>query len=424
MLALGLSTAYVLRFLPYLAPAQHRARSNTMPSRITNSFTVAYRYPVVFTHGAFAPENPALADAVRGVCGGGVTPCLALLDDGLAAADPGVGARLRAYCQAHKDVIDLRAEPLLVPGGEGAKNGLDVPLLTLRQATAAGLCRHSLILAVGGGAMLDAVGLGAALFHRGARLLRCPTTVLSQCDSGVGVKNGINLDGVKNLVGAFAPPAAVINDLETLRTLGDRDWVAGIAEAFKVGAIRDAAFLTWLSQQAEALRGRDMAAMETLVVRCATLHCEHIAAGGDAFECGSARPLDFGHWAAHKLEGMSAFALRHGEAVAVGIALDVLYATRQGLVERQAAEGVIRALWRCGLPVWDAHLAHRAADGSPTVLAGLEEFRQHLGGQLHVTLPAPLGQRREVTHIDQAAMTAAIGDLGALSATLGLEPHP
>jgi 3-dehydroquinate synthase len=395
-----------------------------MPKRITNSFSVAYRYPVVFTHAAFAPENPALTAAFSEVCGVGVTPCLALLDAGLVAADPGFERRLAGYCEAHQDVIDLRAAPILVPGGESAKDGWEVPLRTLHQAVAAGLCRHSVILAVGGGAMLDAVGLGAALFHRGARLLRCPTTVLAQCDSGVGVKNGVNLAGIKNLVGAFAPPAAVINDLDTLRTLSDRDWISGIAEAFKVGAIRDADFLAWLIQHAGVLRRRDLAAMETLVVRCATLHCEHIAGGGDAFECGSARPLDFGHWAAHKLEEMSGFALRHGEAVAVGIALDLLYAARQGLIGRHAAEAVIRAMHGCGLPVWDANLARSAADGSALVLAGIEEFRQHLGGQLHVTLPAPLGQRREVTHIDRAVMVDAIGDLAALHAAMALELPP
>jgi 3-dehydroquinate synthase len=395
-----------------------------MPNRIANSFRVAYRYPVSFTHGAFEPQNPAIAAAFSEVCGGGVTPCLALLDAGLAAADPGLAGRLMAYCQAHHDLIDLRGAPVLVPGGESAKDGWEVPLHTLRLATAAGLCRHSAILVVGGGAVLDAVGLGAALFHRGARLLRCPTTVLSQCDSGVGVKNGVNLDGIKNLAGTFAPPAAVINDLEALRLLSDRDWIAGIAEAFKVGAICDADFLTWLEQHADSLRNRDMAAMETLVVRSATLHCEHIAAGGDAFEHGSARPLDFGHWAAHKLEALSGFALRHGEAVAVGIALDLLYATRQGLLGRPEAEEVVRAMRRCGLPVWDAHLTRRAADGSPLILAGIEEFRQHLGGQLHVTLPAPLGQRCEVTCIDRAAMSDAIGDLATLHAALCPEVPP
>jgi len=388
-----------------------------MVNRITNAFTVAYGYPVVFTHDVFDPGNPVLSDLCREIgYGRGATPCLVLVDAGLAAAVPGLTDRIAAYGAAHADVVDLRRAPVCITGGEAAKEGWAVPDLTLRLATDAGLCRHSIILAVGGGAMLDAVGLGAALFHRGARLLRLPTTVLAQNDSGVGVKNGINLGGVKNLAGTFAPPAAVVNDLLALRTLSDRDWIAGCAEAFKVAAIADAGFLAWLDDHAEALRQRDQDAMETLVQRCAALHAAHIGGGGDAFEAGSARPLDFGHWAGHRLESMTGFGLRHGEAVAIGMALDLVYAWRHGLIDADDGRRVIAALRRCGLPIWHDQLERRAADGQPAVLAGLDDFQQHLGGVLHVTFPSPLGQRRELTAIDRRAMSAAIAELRDLQA--------
>jgi len=396
-----------------------------MPDRITNSFSVAYRYPVIFTRDAFSPANPAVADTCAAVgYGEGPTPALVLVDDGLAAAVPALTERIAAYARVHAHVLDLRGPPDCVRGGEAAKDGWATPNQVLRLAAAAGLCRHSLVLAVGGGAMLDAVGLGVALFHRGARLVRLPTTVLSQSDSGVGVKNGVNIDGVKNLAGVFAPPAAVINDLLALTSLSDRDWIAGIAEAFKVAAIRDAGFLEWLGDSAIPLRRRDQMAMETLVRRCAALHCEHIGRGGDAFESGSARPLDFGHWAAHKLESLTGFALRHGEAVAIGIALDLFYASRLGLIDRPAGERVAQALWRCGLPIWHPELGRRDATGTPVVLAGIAEFRQHLGGVLHVTFPAPLGQRRELTSIDHGTMAAAIADLAAFAAGLAAEERP
>jgi 3-dehydroquinate synthase len=385
-----------------------------MSDRITNSFSVTYRYPVLFTHGAFGLTNPVLAEVLAEVCGTGPRPCLVLIDGGLAAADPQMESRVGAYLEAHREVASLCGRPRVVPGGEVAKSGWEVPNLTLRLAAAAGLCRQSVVIAVGGGAMLDAVGLGVALFHRGARLVRCPTTVLAQCDSGVGVKNGINLDGCKNLAGVFAPPAAVVNDIDTLRTLSDRDWRAGVAEAFKVAAIRDVGFLAWLEAHAGELRGRDTAAMEYLVRHCAALHCQHIVGGGDPFESGSARPLDFGHWSAHKIEALSSFTLRHGEAVAVGIAVDLLYAVRLGLVGRDEAERLIRAMARCGLATWHAALENRAADGTPAVLAGLEEFRVHLGGDLQLTVPAPLGQSRELTALDPALLGEVIGELRAL----------
>jgi 3-dehydroquinate synthase len=383
-----------------------------MSSRFTNSFSVAYRYPVVFTHDAFAPTNALVAMVLGEVLGElAPTPCLVLVDDGLAAADPGLAGRIAAYCLAHADLLDLRQAPVLVPGGEAAKQGWGVVNRTLQLALAHGLCRHSAVFAVGGGAMLDAVGLGAALFHRGVRLLRFPSTVLSQCDSGVGVKNGIDLDGVKNLAGVFAPPAAVVNDLQLLLSLSERDWIAGVAEAFKVAVIKDAAFLEWLIDRAARLRGRDGVAMEELVHRCAARHCEHIVGGGDPFESGNARPLDFGHWAAHKLESLTHFALRHGEAVAIGMGLDLLYAAELGLIGRQEAERVILALARCGLPVWHPQLERRNLAGALPLLDGIDEFRQHLGGTLHVTLPAPLGRCREVTELDRATVLAAMAAL-------------
>jgi len=216
----------------------------------------------------------------------------------------------------------------------------------------------------------------------------------------------------------------VVNDVEMLGTLSDRDWCAGIAEAFKVAAIRDEGFLAWLEATATRLRARDVAAMEYLIRHCADLHCRHIAAGGDPFEWGSARPLDFGHWSAHKLEALSGFSLRHGEAVAMGVALDLLYAVGQGYVAQTEAERMLRAMARCGLPLWHASLDCRAADGTPAVLAGIEEFRLHLGGDLHVTLPAPLGRSRDVTQLDAALVVEALGRLRGLQAGLseGIAP--
>ena len=137
------------------------------------------------------------------------------------------------------------------------------------------------------------------------------------------MKNGVNAFGMKNLLGSFAPPFAVLNDADFLRTLQPRDKIAGVAEAVKVALIRDRAFFDWLEASADALRACEGAAMSRMIRRCAELHLDHIATGGDPFEMGSARPLDFGHWAAHKLEQLSRFRLCHGEAVAIGIALDV-----------------------------------------------------------------------------------------------------
>ena len=297
--------------------------------------------------------------------------------------------------------------PHIVPGGEAIKNDLDAVL-----ALAAGMLdermdRHSFVLAIGGGAVLDAVGFAAALVHRGLRAVRVPTTVLSQDDGGVGVKNGVNFAGQKNALGTFTPPFAILNDFQFLLTLPQRGWLDGVAEAFKVAIIRDALFFGWLCEHAGRLRARDEAAMRELVQRCARLHLDHIRTSGDPFESGRARPLDFGHWAAHKLETASAFRISHGEAVAVGVALDCWYAVEQGWFEARDFERVRRGLEESGFRLWFDEL------GCPEIFDGLREFQEHLGGELCITFPRGLGASHEIHAIDLAAMQRAIEKLRA-----------
>jgi 3-dehydroquinate synthase len=272
------------------------------------------------------------------------------------------------------------------------------------QAARCGLDRQSYVIAVGGGAMLDAVGLGAALVHRGVRLVRLPTTVLAQGDAGIGVKNGINAFGQKNFFGCFQPPWAVVNDLDFLQTLTDRDWRSGIAEAIKVAAIKDAGFFRFLETNAARIAARDAAGMETLVRRCARLHVEHTATSGDPFEFGSARPLDFGHWSAHKLELMSGFRISHGEAVAFGVLLDSSYAREKGWISAAEFEVIDRGLRQSGFPLLHDEVFQRDAAGQLEIFAGLRDFREHLGGELCVTFPQGIGARFEMHEIDLPLM--------------------
>jgi 3-dehydroquinate synthase len=266
----------------------------------------------------------------------------------------------------------------------------------LDQMARAGLCRHSVVLCAGGGALLDAVGLATTLFHRGLRLVRLPSTTLAQDDAGVGVKNGINVNGVKNAVGTFAPPFAVVNDLALLRTLRRELVLDGLAEALKVALVRDAGFFEMLERDAEALGRPEWDAVDRAVQRCARLHLEHIESGGDPFETGSARPLDFGHWAAHRLEQLSGGELRHGQAVALGMALDACYAHRTGHLAADELERVLRVLRRTGLPT-----RHELLEDPDPVLVGLRQFREHMGGPLTVVLPHSIGARVEVNEMDE-----------------------
>jgi 3-dehydroquinate synthase len=371
---------------------------------------VPYAYPVQFTRRALDLANPVLAQTL-GRSDAGPPKTLAYLDAGLVEAHPYLPDAVAAYAQEHSEALALAAEPQILPGGEQAKDGWDTVNQVLDDLMAHRLCRHSIVLAAGGGAMLDAVGFAAGMFHRGVRLGRLPSTTLAQDDSGVGVKNGINLRGVKNLLGTFAPPFAVVNDLVFLPTLPHDVMLDGVAEAFKVAIIKDAAFFRFLEDAAERIRDAHWPTIERVVRRCAQLHLDHIRQGGDPFEMGAARPLDFGHWSAHRLESLSRYAVRHGQAVAIGIAIDSCYAHRTGLIERTERDRILTALRRTGLPTWHPLLAERDADGNLIILEGIERFREHLGGRLCITLPQGIGHRIEVHEMDTALIEASVENL-------------
>jgi 3-dehydroquinate synthase len=380
--------------------------------RYKQQINVPLNFDVVFTRDLFDPANQTLTETLPKT--GQAARASVFIDENVAKHWPDLIDRIQAWCDANPNVLKLVSRPMVVPGGEAVKNDLLFVQRMTHQYQRFQLCRHSYVIAIGGGAVLDAVGLSAAVWHRGIRLIRIPTTVLSQNDSGVGVKNGVNLDGVKNLIGSFAAPFAVLNDANFLTTLEQRDWISGLAEAFKVALIKDIKFFEELEADAAKYVARDLDAMERSVRRCAVMHLQHIAGGGDPFEFGSARPLDFGHWSAHKLESMTHYELRHGEAVSIGIALDVCLAEQLGLITAAERERVHKALASCGMPLWHSILAKRStATGNLLVADGIEEFRQHLGGRLTLTLPKGLGQKAEVHEMDPQRVEKAVEFLQA-----------
>ncbi len=377
--------------------------------------SVSFDYPVHFARNVLDPANPLLADTLDRLREGRRHRAIVHADSGLVDARGDLLDRVKEYFHAHRWRMELAAPPVVIAGGERAKNGWGVVRDVMTTAGDVHLDRQSFVIVLGGGAVLDMVGFAASLVHRGLRVVRLPSTTLSQGDGGVGVKNGMDEHGQKNFVGTFCPPFAVINDFDLLGTLADRDWIGGAAEAFKVAVIKDAAFFDWLCQRAADLRARDQAAMEQAVRRCALLHLEHIAAGGDPFELGSARPLDFGHWIAHKLETMSQYALGHRQAVAIGIAADSHYAARTGLLTGLECERIVVGLAACGLPLWSELLHRREPGGELEILQGLRDFQEHLGGRLCVTLPKGIGHKTEVHHVEEKIVEQSLEELARRS---------
>ena len=375
---------------------------------IVQRFNVPFAYNVHFTHRALAPSNRVLVNAICLNKTSELRRVVAIVDEGLSKARPGLPSELRNYFTAHRDSMKLVAPPLCVPGGEKVKDDPHWLLQIHKKLHHLHIDRHSIVLTVGGGAVLDMAGFAAATIHRGVRNVRMPTTLLSQADGGLGVKTGINRFNVKNFLGTFAVPVAVVNDYDFLRTLPPRHLISGMAEAVKVALIRDNKFFDWLLDHSTSLRSHQPSMIANLIKWSATLHLNHIALAGDPFESGSARPLDFGHWAAHKLESMTSYRLHHGEAVAIGIAIDSRYTTEIGLLSEQALDRILRLLDQLGLPSWHRTLDRKGPDGRLKILRGLDEFREHIGGDLTITLLKRIGQGTEVDRIDHVVLRRAL----------------
>ncbi len=378
------------------------------PSVYLQQFSVPFDYPVHFTERLFDRENPVFAQVLARREPAKRHRFCAFVDGNVAASWPTLAHDIGAYSQAYGESLELVAPPEVLPAGEQVKN--DPALLTRLQHRLEELRidRHSYVVGIGGGALLDLVGFVAASTHRGVRHVRVPTTVLSQNDSGVGVKNGVNAFGKKNFLGAFVPPWAVLNDQAFLRTLHPRDKVAGMAEAVKVALIRDAMYFEWLEGSADALRSFESAPVARMIRRAAELHMRQIALGGDPFEYGSARPLDYGHWSAHKLEGLTAHEVRHGEAVAIGLALDSRYSVQVGLLQAGQEERIYALLKRLGFYLWHPAMESRDAAGRMQILGGLQDFREHLGGELTVTLLREIGRGEDVHSMDEQEIMRAM----------------
>ena len=357
-------------------------------SYLQQSFSVKFDYKIYFSTSLFEVENPTLAGFFKERPGEGIQKIYFVIDEGAANAHPSLINDIQTYFDRHRQV-KLIPDFMIVPGGEASKNDARLFERIVAAVDTYGIDRHSYLAAIGGGAVLDLAGYAAAVSHRGIKHIRIPTTVLSQNDSGVGVKNGINYKGKKNFLGTFAPPVAVFNDDRFLDTLSDRDYRSGISEAIKVALIKDPEFFFWIEAHAAALANREAESMNELIKRCAKLHLDHIA-GADPFETGSARPLDFGHWSAHKQEQLSNFSVLHGEAVAMGIALDSTYSFFTGLLTADKLQRILNVLLQLSFEITDPFI--QINDVQSPILKGLTEFQEHLGGKLTITLLTRPGQ--------------------------------
>ncbi|BDS05968.1 3-dehydroquinate synthase [Oceaniferula spumae] len=364
---------------------------------------ISNTHRIRFTRDAFAVDSRLLIDLLET---NGHAKVLVFIDSGVAEAFPNLEKQVNDYLDRMPG-FDSRGTIVQV-GGEVCKRDANTLQAAWDAIEKAGIDRHSYILCIGGGAYLDVIGLAAATAHRGIRLVRFPTTTLSQDDSGVGVKNGINAYNKKNFLGTFAVPYAVVNDFSFLHGQKETERRAGLVEAVKVALVKDAAFFNWIEDNADQLAELKTHALEEVVERSALLHASHIAYGGDPFETGNSRPLDFGHWAAHKMEQLTEFELSHADAVGVGVALDTVYSWKTGRLDEASAMRVLKVLKKLKLDTWHPALEFKTSEGKRSVFLGLEEFREHLGGELTVLLLKEIGKGEDVHTMDTQLLEECI----------------
>ena len=377
---------------------------------IVEEFKVSYKHQVVFTENIFDVRNPLLATTIQELCRNERTKIFIVIDAPLLEAIPILQSQIDEYFTHHNASLQMVACWSL-PGGEQLKNHAEYLQNLYTEIDKHDLCRHSCVLAIGGGALLDLVGYAAATAHRGIRHIRLPTTSLSQGDGGCGVKNSVNFATKKNFLGTFTPPHAVLNDLNFLNALPQPQLIDGYIEAVKVALIKDADFFRMIEQQADALVARNPKAIAQVIQTSARHHILHITRNGDPFELTTSRPLDFGHWAAHKLEAISDFTLSHGQAVAIGIALDSIYSQRTGFLDENQLERILNLIEALGFKCFHITLSQRIKNGDYLIVKGLEEFRQHLGGQLTIPLIREIGAQFEVHEMDKGILEDCIDQL-------------
>ena len=366
-------------------------------------FSCKFIHRLRFTSNVFAAGNDTLSQ-ILSEDSRSCSNIAVFVDANFAQTRPNLSRWINDYFKKYLREISPKIH--VVPGGEQIKNeprNFQRILDVLEQSQ---LCRKSFVIAVGGGAVLDAVGFAAAITHRGLRLIRIATTTLSQADSAMAVKNGINAFGKKNYMGVFTTPWAIVNDESTLESLTADHWRAGFSEAIKVALLKDPLLFEYIYRNCDGIRGRNLDVSIPVIRRSARLHFDHITQNGDPFEREEARPLDFGHWSAHKLEQMSGFELSHGQAVAVGIAIDATYANFMGWLRDTDHQKILECLRGIGFK-----LCHRVTQQANTLLGGLDEFREHLGGRLTIPSIRGIGETFDLFEIDTNQMLAAISYL-------------
>lgn len=278
----------------------------------------------------------------------------------------------------------LRADLLTFPRGEVSKN-LQVFAGLASDLAQLGVDRSSGLIALGGGVTGDLTGFLAASYMRGIPFFQVPTTLLSQVDSSVGGKTGVDIPEGKNLVGAFYQPQAVYIDTAVLTTLPESELLGGIAEVIKYGVIRDLDFYCYLERNLDAILILDPPVIQEMVRTCCRIKAEVVAE--DEREADLRRILNFGHTIGHAVEAASDFRLIHGHAVAIGMVAALRLAVAAGLCKRKEAGRVATLIHAFGLPTEIPEDLDQER-----IRSYIKTDKKSIGGSVFYVLPTTIGE--------------------------------
>jgi 3-dehydroquinate synthase len=301
---------------------------------------------------------------------------------------------------------------LFLPAGEEHKNLRSVEKL-LRQMAAQGGDRSSLLIAFGGGIVGDVGGFLAAIYMRGIDYVQVPTTFLSQVDSSVGGKTGVNLKEGKNLVGSFHHPLAVFADMELLETLPDRELRAGLFESVKAGMIRDKVLVRFMEENAARILGRDPGALEKVIA--ASIRMKADVVGKDELESGLRMILNLGHTLGHAIEAVTGYRkLLHGEAVGWGLIAALYLGRKRGSITGPEFDRLMRLVYLYGpLPALKLN-AQKLVDATA-------RDKKHRGKLRRFVLPVGIGDACVVEDVTSAELLDAAKYMLALAKELPAE---
>lgn len=323
--------------------------------------------------------------------------------------DENVAARHLDRLKDGLEAAGIENHGVVLPAGEGTKDFLHLESL-LAAMLEAGCERATTIVAFGGGVIGDLTGFAASILLRGVPFIQIPTTLLSQVDSSVGGKTGINMPQGKNLVGSFYQPRLVLADIDVLETLSRRELVSGYAEVIKYGLLGDADFFTWLeSGNGQALFDGDKAVRQQAVLRCCAAKAAIVAA--DERESGVRAHLNLGHTFAHVLEAESGFGdrLTHGEAVSIGLVMAFDLSCRMGLCPKEDLARLERHFKALGMPVAPPALPDRSWDAD-ALMRRLPSDKKVKDGRVAFILARGIGSVLSTRDVPEDLVRSVIAD--------------